>query len=139
MKLLFTLFAVGQLQLIDYNTVFRAVSSNSNYLKHNMAQRSIFEFSRNINKFRGMSNPSNIESTNEKIMAQPAKKSRMKKSSEKINTAALSVLAAAHRSLPVRSSTLVKTNLYSPIEFMYQWYDSCRKRVITQETESESY
>ena len=139
MKILFTLFAVGQLQLIDYNTVFRTVSGKSNYWKHNKTQKGMFEFSRKINKFRGMYNLSNKESNKEKTKAQTANKSRREKSSKKVNTMPLTEPVAARERLPTRFSTPVKTNVYSPIELMYQWYASCQKRLFNQETENESY
>ena len=139
MKILFTLFAVVQLQLIDYNTVFRTVSGKSHYWKHNKTQKGMFEFSPKINKFRGMYNPSYIGSNNEKTMAQLAKKSRMERASKIVKKTPWSVPAAARWRLPTQFSTLVKTKLYKPIELMYQWYGSCHKRLINQETETESY
>ena len=139
MKLLLTLFAVGQLQLIDYNTVFSTVSSDSNYWKHNEEQRDVFEVSRKINKFRGMFNPSKIESNNEKTMAQPANTPRIERSSKKVKSSHWSLPVAARRRLPARFPVLVETELYSPIELMYQWYGSCHKRLINQKTKSESY
>ena len=117
MKLLLTFLAVGQMQLIDYNTAFSSVSSTSNYWKHNKAPVRNFEFfRRKMNKFRGMYNQSN----NEKSIEKPVKKSRLGRSSKKVNTA-------------------VKSIWYSPIVLMYEWYGSCQKRLINIDQKSETY
>ena len=111
--LLLSLFAVGQLQLIDYNTVFSTGSSISDYWKHKKAQRGNFEFSTTkFDKFRGMYNHGNDHGNESKkeqplTLEQPDKKSRMGRSSEKV--------------------TEVKTNWFSPIVLMYQWYGSCHQ------------
>ena len=103
MKLLsLSLFAVGQLQLIDDNTV----SSASAYWERNKARGGNFEFSRRrINNVRGLYNYADNESNNEKTIEQADKNSRMGISSEKV--------------------TEVKTNWFSPIVLMYQWYGKC--------------